>query len=128
MKIQRILAITVVCVVVLMSATAMAADAVNNIEPDYYVYGTPEGKFYHTDSSCSGMRNASIFPLLAMIEEGRPACPICCPEADMIVYGKSGNPYFHSNSECLGIKNVYAGTLEKALAFGLKKCPKCWED
>ena len=128
MRKQNVLAITMVCIVEFMTVTVIAVAAENKYEPDYYVYGTPGGKFYHIDSSCSGMKNASVYSLLAMISEGRPACPICCPEAYTIVYGKSGNPYFHSNSECLGIKNVYAGTLEKALAFGLKKCPECWSD
>lgn len=128
MRKQRVLAITITCIVVFMIAIAMVASATNDYEPDYYVYGTPGGSYYHIKPSCSGMKNASVYSLLAMIAEGRPACPICCPEADMIVYGKSGNPYFHSNSECLGVKNAYAGTLEKALAFGLRKCPKCWTD
>lgn len=128
MRKHSLMTILITCAVVLASATAMAASATNDYEPDYFVYGTPGGRYYHIDSSCSGMKNASVYSLLAMIEEGRPACPICCPEAKMIVYGKSGNPYYHSNSGCLGIKNVYAGTLEKALAFGLRKCPKCWSD
>jgi len=128
MKNQRVLAILIIYITVLMTAFATAASATNVYESDYFVYATPVGEYYHIDSSCSGMKNASVYSLLAMIEEGRPACPICCPEAYMIVYGKSGNPYYHSNSGCLGIKNVYTGTLEKALAFGLRKCPKCWSD
>ena len=114
------------CIVAFMSVDGMASS--NTYESEYYVYARPGGKYYHVDASCSGMKNASVYALLDMIEEGKPACPICCWDADRIVYGKSGNPYYHSYSGCLGIKYAYSGTLAKALAFGLKKCPKCWKD
>lgn len=91
-----------------------------------YVYGTASGKYYHTNSSCSGMQGANRYTLRSMISAGRPACPECCAGAETVVYATSGGTYYHSYSSCSGMDNAQAGTLAQALAMGKKKCSKCW--
>ena len=41
------------------------------------VWMTPNGKYYHLDSECSGMKNADLVALELAEAEGRPACPVC---------------------------------------------------
>ncbi len=91
-----------------------------------YVYGTPNGRYYHTNSSCSGMKNARRYTLKSMLVSGRPACPECCSGADTVVYATKNGTYYHSYATCSGMKNAEAGTLAAALAYGYKKCPECW--
>ena len=91
-----------------------------------YVYGTANGTYYHTNSSCSGMQGANRYTLRSMISAGRPACPECCAGAETVVYATKNGTYYHSYSSCSGMDDAQAGTLAQALAVGKKKCPKCW--
>ncbi|MBP3652749.1 MAG: hypothetical protein J6J78_06720 [Clostridia bacterium] len=104
------------------STVGTAAGGAGNV----YVYGTPTGKYYHTNSSCSGMQGANRYTLRSMISAGRPACPECCAGAETVVYATANGTYYHSYSSCSGMDNAQAGTLAQALAIGKKKCPKCW--
>ena len=92
----------------------------------YYVYATPNGTYYHIQQNCSGMKNARQVPLSDMLKSGRPACPVCCPDAETVVYGQQGNPYYHSNNSCSGMTRPVQGILVNALAAGLQRCPVCW--
>ena len=92
----------------------------------YYVYATPNGAYYHIQQDCSGMKNAQRVALSDMLKSGRPACPVCCPDAEMVVYGQKGNPYYHSNNTCSGMTSPVRGILVNALAAGLQRCPVCW--
>ena len=91
-----------------------------------YVYGTPNGKYYHTNSTCSGMTGATRYTLKSMLLSKRAACPVCCSGADTVVYATKNGTYYHSYATCSGMKNAEAGTLAAALAYGYKKCPSCW--
>ena len=92
----------------------------------YYVYATPSGEYYHVNATCSGMKNAEQVLLSKMLEQKRPACPVCCPDAETTVYAEAGNPYFHSYAGCSGMTNAKQGILVNALAAGLTRCPACW--
>ena len=92
----------------------------------YYVYATPNGTYYHVNSTCSGMKDAQQVLLSDMLKEKRPACPVCCPDAEATVFAESGNPYYHSYATCSGMTNATQGILVNALAAGLKQCPVCW--
>ena len=92
----------------------------------YYVYATPKGTFYHVNSTCSGMKNAEQVLLSDMLKQGRPPCPVCCPDAETIVFAESGNPYYHSYATCSGMTQATQGILVNALAAGLTRCPECW--
>ena len=93
---------------------------------DVYVYGTPNGKYYHTNATCSGMTGATRYTLKSMLVSKRAACPVCCSGADTVVYATQKGTYYHSYATCSGMKNAEAGTLASALAYGYKKCPNCW--
>ena len=92
----------------------------------YYVYATPNGSYYHVNSTCSGMKDAKQVLLSDMLAEKRPACPVCCPDAETTVFAESGNPYYHSYATCSGMTNATEGMLVNALAAGLTRCPVCW--
>ena len=94
----------------------------------YYVYATPNGTYYHVNSTCSGMKDAKQVLLSDMLAQKRPACPVCCPDAETTVFAESGNPYYHSYATCSGMTQATEGMLVNALAAGLTRCPVCWTE
>jgi hypothetical protein len=102
-------------------------DAAAGEQPSgYYVYATPNGTYYHVNSTCSGMQNAQQVLLSDMLKENRPACPKCCPNAESTVFAEKGNPYYHSYATCSGMTHATQGILVNALVAGLTRCPECW--
>ena len=93
---------------------------------DVKVYATPNGTYYHTNSTCSGMKDAQLYSLKSMIAAGKAACPVCASSANTQVYATKGGKYYHSYATCSGMKNAGKGTLAEALAAGLERCPECW--
>ena len=91
-----------------------------------YVYATEGGRYYHSNATCGGMRNAERVPLRSMLEIGRPACPDCCPSANNTVYATRGGTYYHSYATCSGMSGATPGTVAQALASGYERCPYCW--
>ena len=108
------------------STTGTASTSSSSSGSGAYVYGTANGKYYHTNASCSGMTGATRYPLSSMVKSGRAACPVCCSGADTVVYATASGTYYHSYASCSGMQNAEAGTLSQALAYGKQKCPKCW--
>ncbi len=108
------------------AAVAEAAGQAEAAAGGYYVYATPNGSYYHVNSTCSGMRDAQQVLLSDMLAQKRPACPVCCPNAESTVFAEAGNPYYHSYATCSGMTNATQGILVNALAAGLKQCPVCW--
>ncbi|MGI6238186.1 MAG: hypothetical protein ACOYI5_00980 [Christensenellales bacterium] len=90
------------------------------------VYATANGRYYHTNATCSGMTNASKVSLQSMLQEGRPACPVCTSSAEKVVYASAGGKHFHSYATCSGMTNAKSGSLAQALAYGYTACPNCW--
>ena len=91
------------------------------------VYATQNGTYYHTNSTCSGMKNAQLYTLKAMLQAGKKACPVCASAANTTVYASKGGKYYHSYATCSDMKNASSGSLAEALSAGLKRCPKCWD-
>ena len=91
------------------------------------VYATQNGKYYHTNSACSGMKDAQLYTLKAMLQAGKKACPTCASAANTTVYATKGGKYYHSYATCSDMKDASSGTLAEALAAGLKRCTKCWD-
>ena len=56
---------------------ASIVGAMDMSESGLGVWMTPNGKYYHLDSECSGMKNAELIALEIAEAEGRPACPVC---------------------------------------------------
>ncbi len=93
---------------------------------DVKVYATKNGKYYHTNSTCSGMKDAELYTLKSMLLAGKKACPVCASSAETKVYATKGGKYYHSYATCSDMKDATSGTLADALAQGFKRCPKCW--
>ena len=108
------------------AALTADSEAAAQAASGYYVYATPNGTYYHVNSTCSGMRDAQQVLLSDMLKAKRPACPVCCPNAESTVFAQSGNPYYHSYATCSGMTKATQGILVNALAAGLKQCPVCW--
>ena len=49
--------------------------------PEPYVYCLDSSIFYHSDASCSGMRNAARMKLHEALQSGKQACPVCMDAA-----------------------------------------------
>ncbi len=93
---------------------------------DVKVYATKNGTYYHTNSTCSGMKNAQQYTLKSMLLAGKKACPTCASSANTKVYATKGGKYYHSYATCSGMTGASSGTLAEALAAGYKRCPECW--
>ncbi len=111
-------------------------------------YGTVGGKYYHSDSSCSSMRNPLVYTKQAAENEGKTPCPVCIlktmtslDETDDVgtafidketkdssgiqVYATKGGTYFHVKSNCSNMQDAVKGSLRDALLAGKKACPTC---
>ena len=93
-----------------------------------YVYGTANGKYYHTDANCSGMKDAQRYTLKSMLLQNRKACPKCASAADTVVYATKSGKYYHSYANCSGMTTATEGTMAEATSQGYKRCPKCWTE
>lgn len=89
------------------------------------VYATKNGKYFHTNSTCSDMQGASATSLLKAMIAGKTACPTCCASAGQLVYATEGGKYYHSKSNCTGMQHAYRITLAEAAILGKGKCPVC---
>ena len=91
---------------------------------EVYVYGTTNGKYYHTNSTCSGMKNAKRYTLKSMLSQKRKACPVCASASDTVVYASEGgnfgsfttfnmakklNAKMYAEAERLGCKWILGG-------------------
>ena len=105
---------------------SVPTEATSATDDEMYVYATEGGKYYHINSTCSGMKNASRVTLRSMLLANRKPCPVCASLANTKVYATKGGTYYHSYATCSDMKNASSGTLAQAIAAGYKKCPKCW--
>lgn len=92
-----------------------------------YVYGTANGKYYHTYPVCGDMTNGTRVKLSFAIAQKREPCPVCCKGANTKVYAMEGGTYYHCDPTCSDMPSAREGTLAEALAYGYKRCPICWE-
>lgn len=90
------------------------------------VYATSGGKYYHVNSTCSGMKNPSSGSLLQAILAGKEACPTCCAAANTQVWCTKNGNYYHKTQDCSGMSGAAKVTLAEALILGKDKCSKCW--
>lgn len=90
------------------------------------VYATSGGKYYHVNSTCSGMKNPSSGSLLQAILAGKVACPTCCSAANTQVWCTKNGNYYHKTQDCSGMSGAAKVTLAEAMILGKDKCSKCW--
>ena len=108
-------------------------------------YATRGGTYYHSDETCSDMKNASTYTKEAAEKAGKKACPVCVTKlqktldtndvkiitssttdkSNISVYATKGGTYYHMTSDCSGMKGASKGSLKAALLAGKLACPTC---
>ena len=107
---------------------------------DRIFYATQNGKYYHSQINCSGMRGATAQSLNVVVSTGKRHCPVCIgdnvesywlpvPETEndfVFFFWDGGNePYYHVDPECSGREQVGTTTLGGAKEMGCTPCPVC---
>ena len=107
------------------------SDAKDEEEPKYVegtsgikVYAVAGGRKYHTDSTCSNMKDPVHVTLEKALNYGYEPCADCAALGGRKVYGFEGSPYYHTDRHCED-KDYVSGTLDQALANGYTACPVC---
>lgn len=91
-----------------------------------YYWCTDTGTYYHSNSTCTGMKNASKVTAEAAEANGKTACPKCVGSSGAaIYYATPTGTYFHANSTCTGMKNATKVSMATATGRGQKPCPDC---
>lgn len=85
-------------------------------------YATSEGNYYHLDSQCSGMQNASPMTEDGALLSGKAPCPLCIAGC---VYATEQGRYYHLDSHCQGMRNASPVFAEDAILAGKQACPVC---
>ena len=98
---------------------------VNTTETATYVYATKNGKYFHTNKTCSGMANATRGTFTAAVRAGKAPCPTCITPAKLTVYATYGGKYYHVNATCSGMTNAFAVKASTAIAYNKTACPTC---
>ena len=125
----------------------MRYDAYDEVVPaaiGEIVWATPNGRYYHLVSDCSGMQNASETTRNEASLAGKQPCPVCIafvtptpvleepmptltpvPEATQepayLFYGTENGTYFHTDETCSGMQNAeWLSDLS-----GKQPCPVC---
>ncbi|MBQ3079145.1 MAG: hypothetical protein IJC48_03975 [Clostridia bacterium] len=83
-------------------------------------YATDRGTWYHKDSTCQGMLNASVVQEANAIAAGKTACPVCIG-----YYGTPGGTWYHSISNCSKMQNAITNTKAEWEKTGKTPCPVC---
>lgn len=96
---------------------------------DAAYYATLNGRYFHSDAHCSGMRGAMPIMADAALLMGKQPCPVCLPagiEAEFCWATDEGT-YYHYERECMGMMNAKYCTVSVARARGQQPCPICWK-
>ena len=88
------------------------------------VYASVYNPYFHANSTCSGMTDASRVTLETALNDGKTGCPTCLPSANEKVYAIVGASYYHYKKSHAGSK-AKSGTVAVAIARGMKACPVC---
>ena len=94
-----------------------------------YYYSTVGGKYYHSNPTCSGMKNARKITLATAKKRSQKPCPVCIgaksAASTAVYYATSAGKYYHTKANCSGMKNARRITLATAKAKGKLPCPVC---
>ncbi|MGI6174263.1 MAG: hypothetical protein ACOYI8_10260 [Christensenellales bacterium] len=99
------------------------------------LYATANGRYYHTKSTCSGMKNAKRITLATAQKYGKTACPVCASgvvaasqtttTSKVYCYATKSGKYYHKKSTCSGMTNASKIPLATAKKAGKVACPVC---
>ena len=95
----------------------------NNAKPNTYVYANKEGTYYHSKTTCSGMKDAPRVTLATAVSDGKKACPYCMKRT--YYYSTTNSIYYHKTATCSGMRNASRLTLASAKAKSKLACPVC---
>ena len=82
---------------------------------------TQDGKYYHANSTCSGMKGATRTTAAAAQKMGQTACPTCIGS---YWHTKDGT-YYHTKRDCSGMDGATRTTAAAAKKLGQTACPVC---
>jgi hypothetical protein len=89
-------------------------------------YATTAGKYYHTKSNCSGMKNARKITQATAKTQGKEPCPVCVKSSSTTyVYATTAGKHYHKTANCSGMKNARKVTMASAKSAGKTACPVC---
>ena len=91
-------------------------------------YSTPQGKYYHSKSNCSGMTGAKKVNKATVDKRKQTACPVCVgvtSKSTSQFYATRSGQYYHTKSNCSGMKDASKISLTTAKKEGKKPCPTC---
>ncbi|MEG1813832.1 MAG: hypothetical protein RR337_11100 [Clostridia bacterium] len=98
-------------------------------------YATKTGRYYHTRSTCGGMKGATAISLVTAKKYNKKACPVCVAKGPTpgaavgakkgIYYATNAGRYYHKNATCGGMKGAKKVTKEAAIKNGKRACPVC---
>lgn len=97
------------------------------------VWATKEGKYYHTDRTCSGMQGADKWTL-ELAQEYMLPCPVCCAvdanvqEEAMTVWTVPEGTYYHRDQFCSGMQNAVECSYDDAVNAGKNACQVCFAE
>ncbi len=99
------------------------------------LYATANGRYFHTKSGCSGMKNAKRITLATAKKYGKKACPICASgvvaasqstsTSKVYCYATKSGKYYHKKSKCSGMTDASKILLTTAKKAGKVACPVC---
>lgn len=82
---------------------------------------TANGKYYHKDKTCDGMKGATRTTAAAAEKTGQSACPKCIGS----YWHTATGTYYHAKSNCTGMTGAVRTTAEVAKKLGQTACPTC---
>ena len=82
---------------------------------------TANGKYYHKDKTCDGMKGATRTTAAAAEKAGQSACPKCIGS----YWHTATGTYYHAKSNCTGMTGAVRTTAEAAKKLGQTACPTC---
>ncbi len=109
-------------VVTVNTGTANTTTNIKNSDSTYY--STVDGKYFHKDATCSGMKNATAVSSREIAQRGQQPCPKCIGTSG-IYYSTATGSYYHSDPTCSGMKGATIVTLAMIRSRGQTACPKC---
>ena len=110
------------------AAPGLSADVAP--EESAEVYFTEQGRYYHSQINCSGMRNARAGTEAEAWSLNKRPCPVCLSgerveeEEDWVFCTEAGK-YYHSDVHCSGMRGAREVRWSEAVAGGKQPCPVC---
>ena len=96
----------------------------NTKTSDSTYYSTEDGKYFHKNADCSGMKNATAVTASQIAARGQTPCPKCIGTSG-IYYSTADGAYYHSDPTCSGMKGATIVTLAMIRSRNQTACPKC---